>query len=198
MDTENLTPEQEQEILAHMPKEEDVRSKVVSEFGFDEETDKERIDKLVTDKMEANKRFQTAVAQKIKHRNDAEELRKKVTTPPPSEHKQEDIEKLVNSKLEQRDLDSLEYPDEIKKQIQRIATVDGISIKQASRDPMIVLRVEAWEKTQRADESAISRKNRSSGSQKFDINNPPEVDMRTEEGRKAFDEWKARGKKEGF
>ena len=65
-----------------VPKEEEIRTNVIAEFGFDEELDAEKIDKAVEKEMKHRKDISTAIGQKIKHRNEADELRKKVIEPP--------------------------------------------------------------------------------------------------------------------
>lgn len=177
-------------------KEEDVRAKVIEEFGFDEIDDKDRIDKLVAKEVESSKKLSQAIGQKIKHRTEAEALkndpRLKVTPPPAVEPKAttEDVETLVQKSLEQRDLDALDYSDDLKKEIQRIAQVQGISIKAATRDPYIVFKIDEWDKAQKAEEATISRTNRSGSKTTFTADVPPKVDMSTDEGRKTYDEWK--------
>jgi hypothetical protein len=198
----------EQEIAAEQAalaekKEEEVRASIITEFGFDEVDDAERIDKLVAKEMDSHKKLSSAIGQKIKHRTDAEALRndpRLKVTPPSQEAPQpaaEDIGKVVAQELEKRDLDSLEYSDDLKKDIQRVAQVQNISIKQAARDPYIVFKIGEWEKAQKADEAAISRTNRSSGKKNYSIDSPPDVDMNTAEGRQEWNDYLADMKKAG-
>lgn len=189
----------EQAALAEK-KEEEVRAAIITEFGFDEVDDAERIDKLVTKEIESHKKLSSAIGQKIKHRTEAEALRNdprlKVTPPPPeAKSATEDIGKVVAQELERRDLDSLEYSDDLKKEIARIAQVQNISIKQAARDPYIVYKIDEWTKEQKTNEAAISRTNRSSGKKSY-TEVPPTVDMSTPEGRKEYDEWVAWARKQ--
>ncbi len=196
MDTTQEELAAEQAALAEQ-KEDEVRAKVIEEFGFDPETDQERIDKLVADKVESGKKLSAAIGQKIKWRDQANKPAPPASPPPAAPTvAPEDIGKVVAQELEKRDLEALDYADDLKKEIQRIAQVQGISIKQAARDPYIVFKIGEYEKEQRANEATISRTHRSSSSQKFDPNTPPDVDMTTEEGRKAWDEWKAKAAKE--
>lgn len=66
--------------------EEEVRSAVITEYGFDEAEDAERIEKLVAKELDHDKKLSSAIGAKIKHRTEAEELKKKipaeVVTPP--------------------------------------------------------------------------------------------------------------------
>lgn len=179
-------------------KEEEVRAQIIEEFGFDEVDDAERIEKLVKKEVGSRQKLSQAIGQKIKYRTEAETLKQ---TPPKKEEPQapkvpapEDVDKLVDAKLQQRDLDAMEYPDDLKKEIKRIADIQGVTVRQAARDPYIVAKIDAYEKQQKADEAAITRTNRSSGKKSFS-EVPPEVDMSTAEGRKEYDEWVTWAKK---
>lgn len=197
---ETPTPEElaaEQAALSET-KEEEIRAKVIEEFGFNETDDAERIDKLVAKEVEQSKKLSAAIGQKIKHRTEAEELRKKVVAPSPeAKPAPEEIGKVVAEQLEKRDLDSLEYSDELKDEIKKLATVQGISVKQAARDPYIVFKIGEYEKEQRTNEAAISRTNRAGGKKSYTFDSPPEVDMSTEDGRKEWEAYKDAMKKLG-
>ncbi len=195
-------PMDEQEKAAELAaqtevKEEEVREKIITEFGFDAVDDAEKIDKLVLKEVENSKKLSAAIGQKIKYRTEAEDLRKnpKVETKvvPPA-----DIDKVVAEQFEKRDLDSLEYSDDLKKEIQRVAQIQGVSIKQAARDPYIVNKIADYEKQQKVEEATISRTNRSGGKKSYTFDNPPEVDMATPEGRKEWDEYTKAMKQSGF
>ena len=61
------------------PKGEDViRQEVVTEFAFDEELDKDRIDKLVSERVEHQNELSTAIGQKAKYRTNYTELETKL------------------------------------------------------------------------------------------------------------------------
>lgn len=80
MDNEKTISAEElaaEQAAVQVPKEEDVRNEIITEFGFDETVDGEKIDKLVAKQMESKKMLSKTIAQKIKHRTEAEELRKK-------------------------------------------------------------------------------------------------------------------------
>src|SRR5665213_4150568 len=99
-------------------KEEDVRTKIVEELGFDPEIDKERIDKLVAKEMDSKKKLSDAIGQKIKHRTEAEELRAKLPPPPPEKKEEtQDVSKIVAEELQKRDLSDLDAPDAVKKEV---------------------------------------------------------------------------------
>lgn len=179
-------------------KEEEVRTKVIEEFGFDPDSDAERIDKAVAKEIENSKKLSAAIGQKIKHRSEAEELRKKVPAPStePAKPALDDVDTLVTKKLEQRDLDALDYPEDIKKEIKRIAEISSTSVKQAARDPYIVSKIADWEKEKKAEEATVSRTNRTGSKKSYSLDAPPDVDMSTPEGRAEWDEYKAWAKKQ--
>ncbi len=181
-------------------KEEEVRAKVIEEFGFNEIDDVERIDKLVTKEMDHTKKLSAAIGQKIKHRDAANELRKnaeKKPETPVTPAKAEDVSKAVAEEFERREIESLEYPDELKEEIKRIANITGVSVKAALRDPYVVHQIEAYEREQKEEEATISRTNKTGGKKGYSLEDPPEVDMSTPEGRKKWDEYTEAMKKAG-
>jgi len=181
-------------------KEDDIRAKVITEFGFDEVDDVERIDKLVAKEMEHSKKMSQAIGQKIKWRTEAT----KPKAPAPTEVKKDnvvpnlDVRKVLVEELEQRELDALEYSPELKKEIKRVAEITGVPIRQAIRDPYIANKIKDYEKENEVEEAAITKTNRSGGKKTISLENTPEVDMSTPEGRKKWDEYKAELIKKGF
>lgn len=188
--------EQEQKALAEV-KEDELREKIVSDFGFDPENDKERIDKLVAKEMDHRKSLSSAIGQKINYRNEVEKLSK--AAPPKTEVKldPEVLNKTVDERFEKFRLEEMEYPDDIKEVISKVAKVNGTSVRQAVSDPYIQAKINDWKKKQDTDEAAITRKNKSGSKAADDIDSPPDVDLSTPEGRKEYDDWKARMIKEG-
>lgn len=178
----------EQDELARLSQTEDkVRDELVAEFELDPVEDAERLDKLVKREMAQRGKTQEAIKAKILHRTEAENLRK---TPPKEvvkEPKPEEVEKAVTAVLEKRDYDALDYPDDIKAEIQKIAAAQGISIKKAAQDPYIKFKLDQAEKTRKAEEAAAGRNNRRTGKTEYDGKNIPNFDMSTPEGRKAYD-----------
>ncbi len=78
---EELAAEQA-DLVTAQEKEEEVRAKVITEYGFDEVDDLERINKVVAKEMDSRKKLFAAIGQKIKYRTDLETEKKKVTPPP--------------------------------------------------------------------------------------------------------------------
>lgn len=195
---EVLSPEEanaEQEALKEA-KVDEIRAAVIEEFSFDEELDADKIEKLVNKEVEHRKKLSQAIGQKIAYRTKAqakettpEPKPKTVATPEPEDLDKKVTEKLV-AVLEERDLEAMPYSKELKDEIKRVSAITGVSVKQAAKDPYIQNKLEAWEKEQKNDEASVTRNNKSSSAKTFDINNPPNVDMSTPEGRKKWDEWK--------
>lgn len=200
--------ENEQEIAAEQAaiKEvnvEEVRAKVITEFGFDEVDDVERIDKLTAKEVENSKKLSAAIGQKIKHRTDAETLRNELrlkVTPATTEVKIDpaDIDKKLDERLAQRDLDELDVSEALRKDIGEWARFKKIPVKQAARDPLFAPQIAEYEKAQKAEAASISRTNRSSGKTGYTFETPPDVDMATEDGRKEWDAYLADMKKKGY
>lgn len=202
----NISPDEqiaEQEALQES-KVDEIRESVISEYDFDEEDDAERIDKLVEKEVSNRKKLSEAIGQKIKYRD----LAKANDDPKPKEKagkKVEDdsedidskLDKKLNESLDKRDLDSLDYPDELKTEIKRISKATGVSIKEALQDSYIVHKVEEHENKSKEDNASISRTNKSVGKKSWSFENPPEVNVRTEEGRKVWEEYKEEMKKQG-
>lgn len=204
MDTEpkNTPTESAEELEAEkqyqaVPKEDELRASIISEYGFDPEKDKERIDKIAARELDHKIKLSQAVGQKIKYRTDLHTERSRKVEP--TKVDATEIQRHVNDTLEARDLEALEYPDDIKKAISSVAKINGISIRQAQSDPYIQSKIETWKRDQGADEAGISRTNRSGGRtiMKDDPSIPPDVDMNTEEGRKEYDAWLAKQIKDG-
>lgn len=210
MDTkiDNLTPEElaaEKAALEEV-KEDEIRAKIVSDYGFDETDDAEKIEKLVASEVKHNKDLSTAIGQKIKYRELAKVAEKKPDPPPKDTSKQLDPEELekrldakVSERLEQRDLEALGYPDELREKIRKVAKAQGISVKQAVADPYIQFQIGEYDKQKKADEAAAQKTNRGGGQTKksWSLANPPNSDMTTEEGRKEWDEYLAEMKRQG-
>lgn len=190
----------EQAALA-IGKEDEIRSKVIAEFGFDEVDDVERIDKLVAKEIEHSKKMSQAIGQKIKWRTEATKVAPPVVTPPVEKKVNDqgiDVKKLLSEELEKRDLEALEYSPEIKKEIQRIAEITQVSVKQALKDPYIVAKIKDINDAIDAEGAAITRNNRSGGNKKsLSLDNVPDVDMSTPEGRLKYDKWKEEMIKKG-
>lgn len=185
------TPEElkEEEEAVAEAKEDEVRNSIIEKYGLDEDEQSDLIDSIVKDQLEQRKAFGKVVGQKIKYREAA------TTKPAPSKEAPKenetsaDVEARIKKEFEQRDLDDMDLPDELKSEVQRLATVQGISVRQASKDPYIIFKKEDYEKNAKIEGATVSRTNKGK-TVKFDVSKPPAPNMATEEGRKEWDDYK--------
>jgi len=200
MDTQTPEDKAAELAAATLPKEEEVRASVIAEFGFDEATDAEKITKMVKKEMDSREKLSKAIGQKVKYRTDYEALKGAQVTPPKptSDASAPDFSKVLDDRLRERDLDDLNLPDDIRKETDEWARFKGISVKQAAKAPHIAAKINDYEAERKTEEAAITRKNRTGGKQTVSIDNPPQVDLKTPEGRKTWDEWKEALRKQGM
>lgn len=131
----SVSPEElaaEQAALA-VPKEEEIRANVIAEYGFDEDTDAERIDRLVAKEIKHRKDISVAIGQKIKHREAEEELRKKVGEEPPKKEPQ----KEEFSPKDYLALSQAGVPAEDLDEVTDFAKFKGITLAEALKTPYI-------------------------------------------------------------
>lgn len=191
--------EAEKSHLAEV-KEDEIRSNIVKEFGFDPEADKERIEKLVQKELGYKKTISTAIGQKVKYRTKVQEYNQANNPPKPKEgdkNSSADVDTKIQAALEADRLEAMEYPDEIKAIIKNVAEINKISVRKAVSDPYVQSRIEAWKKDSGADDAAAGRKNQSGGGSGADDLEIPDYDLTTEEGRKSWDQWKKDQKAKG-
>jgi hypothetical protein len=190
----------EQEALAEA-KVDEVRAKVVTDLGLtDDDTNKPVIDKLVERELSHKKKLSEAIGQKIKWRDTAKTAKpiqqtqqQQQNTPLDAETIRKQTEATVTASLEQRDLDEMDYSDEIKAEIKRVARVNNTSVRAAEKDPYIQYRITQANATNRNTEAGISPSRKSTAVQSTTI---PKFDLSTEEGRKDYDAWKQSKKTE--
>lgn len=206
MDPKDYTPTAEElaaeQTASQAPKEDEVRANIIAEYGFDETTDAERIEKLTKKELDSHSKLSAAIGQKIKYREAAKAAKPaEVVVPKPvvEQAKPEaiDVDKAVAKQFEQRDLEEMPYTEDLKKEIQRIANVQGISVKAAARDPYIVYKIGEEEREGKTEAATIGNKQRGGSKKVATIDSPPDVDMATPEGRKAWQEYKDAMKKAG-
>lgn len=194
----DVSPEElkaEQEALLEA-KDEEIRQTVISEYGFDETVDAERIEKAVAREKEHRKVKASLTKQKVTWRERA------TNKPPASPQPKKDdtqltaeeiarrTEETVTARFEQRDLDELQLPEELKAEVKALAKAKGISIRAAAADSYIQFKKKEIEDKQRTEEAALSNKpNNAATGKKYSLEHPPTPDMSTEEGRKEWDDY---------
>lgn len=126
---DELAAEQAATIL---PKEEEIRAEIITEFGFDEETDKERIEKAVKREMDSREKLSKAIGQKRTWREQA-------TKKPDAKPVDTTIEKKEDD-LSSTDLYALmgaQVPQEDVPEVRKAAKLLGVSIPDALKDDMV-------------------------------------------------------------
>ncbi len=179
----------EQEALA-VAQEDEIKNQVIEDYSLDPDEDFDLIDNLVLKEMANRKKLSDVIGQKIKWREKATANKTDKGTESKNDEvsKAVDIETKVREQFEQRDLEELDYPDELKAEIKLLAKIQGVSVRKAAQDPYILFKKEKYDEEQRAEEATVSPKTK--GRQvKFDSQTLPEVDMSTPEGRKTWEEY---------
>ena len=121
-------------------KEEEVRAKIIEEFGFDEETDSERIDKLTKKEIDNSKKLSSAIGAKIKHRTEARKLAEELKKG--KDAVIEDEETKSNDKNQLSSIDTISimranvHTDDIAEVVE-YARFKGISISEALKSTVV-------------------------------------------------------------
>jgi hypothetical protein len=192
-----LEDETQQEVTDN-----DLREKVTEDFGLDPELDDDLISKLVEREKSHHERLSGAIKQKISWREKAkktsEQFQDKSGKDKESDNSGEtDIDKLVEQKIaermEARELNSLDYPDNLKDEVKDLAKLKGISVGEAAKLPYILSRKEEVEREERVKKATPKRSKKGSYTPSYDPAkplNPEDFDFDSEEGIKAWQEAK--------
>lgn len=196
----NAEAEAQQEV-----KDDELRAKVAQDLGIDPEDESELLDKIVAREKASHERLSGAIKQKISWRTKAQEASKKSGDTGKGDSpsgdtgvafKPEDIDKRVEEKLAERDLKDMNLPEEIETLVRNVAKINGISVRDAAKDPYVVAKLSEVEKQKKLE--GASPKRGADGSVKIsDIDyskplNPADFDLNTEEGRKGWKEARAK------
>lgn len=165
---QNLVSQEEQnaEKEATMEvQESELREKIATDLGLDSEEDSELLDKLTERELTHREKLSGAIKQKItwreKFQSTTAKTSEKKTTESVNLKNLEELDALVDSKLEERfqarELSSLNYPEEVQNEVKEIAKIRGISVRDASQLPYIKSRVEEVVKSQRMINSTPKR-----------------------------------------
>ena len=183
----------EEEIIKNEVTDDQLKAKVVEEFGLNPETDNEMIEKLVEKEKTHHKKLSDTIRQKIS-------WRAKATSNKPSDEKskdgtlkEEDIAKLVDQRIAERELGALELPDDLKAEIKDLAKLKNITVAEASKLPYIQNRIEEVKTEERIKSGTPKRTNANGKTVLIDASkplNPDDYDLSTEEGRKSWNEAK--------
>ena len=204
---ENLevTPEEQKAELEAMTEvgDDDLKTKIAEDMGIDPDTESELLDKLVTKEKDHRSKLSGAIKQKIKYREASQKkpsTEKKPAGDDPadkgdSEDKADDFDAKFEARMAERDLKDLDLPEAIQTEVKKVAEVQGISVREAAKDPYIVSRMEQHVKDERVKNSSPDRKNKGVTTSDFDPSKPLDMadfDFDTKEGRDAWAEAKKR------
>ena len=103
----------------------------------------------------------------------------KPATPP----KESDIDKLLDAKLEKRELENLDLSDELKKEVSVYAKVQGISVKKALSSEYISFLKEKEEKKEKNNNASLGSNRKGTTKKDYSEKKASEFDLRTPEGR---------------
>lgn len=98
-------------------------------------------------------------------------------------------EEAARRTYEEQYLNEQGYPDEIKTEIETVAKVQGISLREAAQHGYIKAQMEEYQRQQRVATASPDASGGGNAGYVFDPENPPDVDVSTPEGQKAIEEW---------
>ena len=97
-----------------------------------------------------------------------------------------DIDKLLDAKLEKRDLDALDLSDELRKEVSTYAKVQGVSVKKALNSEYISFLKDKEDKKEKIDNASLGSKRRASSKKDYSEMKPSDFDLKTPEGKADF------------
>lgn len=169
-----------------VPEEEDVIEELPEvEEGQEDQTDwkalalkNQGIAKRMKTKLEKSKEVKPEVIPPVVEKP-------KVVVPPA-----EDITNVVRQQLEERDLEALEVSDELKKEVQTYAKLQGISIKKAMNSDYIQFRKEKEELKLKTENASLTSKRKGTAKKDYSETQATDFDLTTPEGKAGFKEYK--------
>lgn len=194
-------------------KEDELRGKIAKDLDIDPDNEGDLLDKLVERETKQRTKLSKTIKQKIGWREKAQKKTSKKPDgdkPKPGDKPKAgdkpketpDVDKLVDEKFDakmaERDLKDLALPEEIETQVKKLAKLNGISVREAAKDPYIVSKIEEFKKEERIKSASPKRSNK--GTYKTNIDpskplNPEDFALDTKEGRKAWRQAKAAKRK---
>ena len=104
--------------------------------------------------------------------------------------KVDDIGNIIEQKLGERELDTLGLSEETQNKIKAYAKAENTSIKQAMKSDYFTFVKDKDEQARKVDEASIGGKRGASTSRDYSTMKPDDFDLSTEEGRKAWGDYK--------
>ena len=204
---EKLSPEEQkaEEEATKEVNEDELREKIAEDLGIDLEDDdqSELLDKLVKKEQSQREKLSGAIKQKITYREKFQKASDKPKDTPKEGETQtegkpltaEELEKRLDERDAKKDLEGLNLPEEIEKEVKDLAEVKGISIREAAQLPYIVSIKEEADRKARVENASPKRSNKGSHVSNIDPSKPLNPDdfppLDTKEGREAWNEAKA-------
>ena len=189
----------EKDMVVEVP-EDTLREKLAEQLGLDPKEQSAILDNVVKLKQEDNKRLSKAIEQKRKYREQLFTTKKPETKSQTSTKDVPDddalFEQRFNERMEKIELERLDFPEDLKAEIQKVAKYEGIPIREAAKNPYILHKKQEFEQAERIKNATPTRT--SGGKYIVDPSkplDPSNFDMSTPEGRKAWDEAKAAKKR---
>jgi hypothetical protein len=94
------------------------------------------------------------------------------------------LEKKLNAKLEEKELNSLDYSDELKTNVKAYAKANNMSISEAIKSPYMDFLKSEEDKKARTEDASLGNKRRAPSSSDLTKVDPTNFDMSTDDGRK--------------
>ena len=173
----------------------DLKSELAEELGLDPslEEDAAILEKVAQREHKTRGKLNTAIKQKISWRDRAESKFDKADSESdgksPNKGDSLDVDSLVDQKLQQkldeRDLKTLNLPDNIEQEVRDLAQLKGISVREASEHPYIANLKEQHAKELRIKNATPKRTKKGTYSVNIDPSkalNPSDFDFNTPEG----------------
>lgn len=159
-----------------------------------QDKDKELLDKLVAKEKLQHEKLSSAIKQKISWRQKYQASAKNTVK---DQQEETDVDAQIESKfkalMEERDLQELGLPEELRAEVKDLAQLKKISVKEAANLPYIKNRKEEIEREAKILNSSPKRKGSGSYVSNIDPSkplNPDDFDLSTEKGRKKWNEAK--------
>ncbi len=196
-----ITPEErtaEEEAIKEV-NEDELREKVAEEFGIDPDENPELFEKLVEKHKEFRQKLSGAIKQKIKYRNLTKGTSEKPKASPEVGKSQireevnidEIVDRKLNERLEQRELEALNLPEELKAEVKDLAKLKGISVREAAQHSYIKTMREEFEREERIKNATPKRSNKGSFVPKYDPSKPLNInDFKTSDGKLDVEGWR--------
>ena len=202
----NVSPQDDQigEEEANNETEDELEERLLEEFNIDPDDEPELFEKILERERKHKENLSKAIEQKIKWRERAKSRGNKEKNSPKGKSQSitkkgtpEDVESLIEQKLQERldqqELKSLNLPDQLKGEVQDLAKLKGISVREAAEHKYIQTLKEEHEREQRVKKATPKRSKRGAYKVKVDPSkplNPEDYDLDTEEGVEAWKEAK--------